>query len=66
MDWIISFIWDYFKCKECDKYKNTQKELISLVNDLLKTQKEILKYIDLIESEEVKKVSGVKWKKHLC
>ena len=63
MEWIINFVWDYFKCKECVKYETTQKELVSLVKDLLKTQKEILKYIDLMESE---KVSGVKWKKHLC
>ena len=57
MDWIINFIWDYFKCKECEKYKEREEELNILVKDLLKTQNEILEYLQIV------KVSGVKSKK---
>lgn len=45
MDWIISFIWDYFKCKECDKFKKREQELVFLVQDLIRSQNELLKYI---------------------
>ena len=46
MDWIINFIWDYFKCKECEKIKNREQELIFLVQDLLRTQNELLEYLN--------------------
>jgi len=46
MDWIINYIWDYFKCKECDKYKKREQELIFLVQDLLRTQNELLEFLD--------------------
>jgi len=49
MEWIISFIWDYFKCKECDTYKRREQELVFLVQDLIRTQNELLKYIDKSE-----------------
>tara|TARA_R110000744_G_scaffold2468_1_gene9937 strand:- start:505 stop:663 length:159 start_codon:yes stop_codon:yes gene_type:complete len=51
---------DYFKCEKCKYKKEVNKELVNLVNDLLKTQREILKYIDL---KTDKKVSGVNVKK---
>ena len=44
MDWIISF-----KCKECDKFKRREQELLFLVQDLIRTQNELLKYIDKTE-----------------
>ena len=34
MEWVINFIWDYFKCKECDKYKLREQELLCLVEQL--------------------------------
>tara|TARA_R100001591_G_scaffold100264_1_gene106672 strand:+ start:697 stop:846 length:150 start_codon:yes stop_codon:yes gene_type:complete len=47
MNWVINFIWDYFKCKECDEYKKREEELRKLVCDLLKTQNELLNYLNL-------------------
>jgi len=47
MDWIINFIWDYFKCKECDKYQLREQELLGLVNQLIKSQNELLEYMKL-------------------
>ena len=46
MNWLINFIWDYFKCKKCIEYEERQKELHILVLNLLKTQNEILQYIN--------------------
>lgn len=45
MEWLMRIIWDYFKCPKCDIYKQREIEIKILVDDLLKTQKEILKYI---------------------
>ena len=47
MNWLVKIFWDYFPCEKCTYKKEVNKELIILVNDLLKTQNEILKYIDL-------------------
>jgi len=43
---------------KCFKKKKVDDELINLVNSLLKTQKEILKYVDLQEQEIKKLKSG--------
>ncbi len=45
MKWVINFIWDYFKCKECDKYKLREQELLCLVNQLIKSQNELLEFM---------------------
>ncbi len=52
MNWLMTIIWDYFPCEKCKYEKDVNKELIVLVNDLLKTQKEILKFIDLRTNEK--------------
>lgn len=43
---------------KCFKKEKVDDELINLVNSLLKTQKEILKYVDLQEQEIKKLKSG--------
>jgi len=60
MNWIINFIWDYFKCPTCDKYKQREEEVLKLVQDLVKTQTEILEYLNM------DKVVGVKSKNKTC
>ena len=50
MNWIINFIWDYFKCPKCDKYKQREDEILKLVEDLVKTQTEIIEYLNLDKS----------------
>ena len=46
MEWLMRIVWDYFKCPKCHIYKQREIEIQRLVDDLLKTQKEILKYIN--------------------
>ena len=54
MNWLMTIFWDYFPCAngKCKYEKDVNKELIVLVNDLLKTQNEILKFIDLRTNEK--------------
>ena len=47
MEWVINYIWYYFKCKECDKYKVREQELLSLLEQLLKSQDELIKFMKL-------------------
>jgi hypothetical protein len=46
MEWIMNIVHDYFKCRKCVEYEERQKELYILVEDLIKTQNKILKYIN--------------------
>ena len=52
MNWLKLWIMDYFKCEKCKYKKEVNKELVNLVNDLLKSQNEILKFIDLKTNEK--------------
>ena len=52
MNWLMTIFWDYFPCEKCKYEKDVNKELIVLVNDLLKSQNEILKFIDLRTNEK--------------
>ena len=45
----MNIVHDYFKCKECDTYRRREQELVFLVQDLIRTQNELLKYIDKSE-----------------
>jgi len=53
-------MWKYWEMikDRCFKKDKLNDELISLVNNLLRTQREILKYVDLQE-EELKKIKSV-------
>jgi hypothetical protein len=46
MQWIINFIYDYFECKECEKYHDREMELRKLIRDLIDTQTKLLEYIE--------------------
>tara|TARA_R110002167_G_scaffold316492_1_gene522153 strand:- start:551 stop:700 length:150 start_codon:yes stop_codon:yes gene_type:complete len=49
MKWIMNIVHDYFKCRKCVEYEERQKEFVFLVQDLIRTQNKILKYIDKSE-----------------
>jgi len=44
MDWDVSFILKYFKCRERDKKRD--EELVCLIEKVIKSQTELLQYID--------------------
>jgi len=52
-------MWKYWEMikDRCFKKDKLNDELISLVNNLLRTQREILKYVDLQE-EQLKKIKN--------
>ena len=44
MNWNVSFILKFFKCRERDKERD--EELVCLIEEVIKSQTELLKYID--------------------
>jgi len=44
MNWNVSFILKYLKCRERDKKRD--EELVCLIEKVIKSQTELLQYID--------------------
>jgi len=52
MNWIINFIWDYFpSCKACKKHEEERREILKMIEELLKTQNECLEYMKKLKSK---------------
>jgi len=46
MNWIMKIIWDYFPtCQECKRHQEQRKEMLKMIEDILKTQNECLEYM---------------------
>ena len=46
MNWLMNLIWDYFPtCKECKKHEEEKLEILKMIEDLVKTQSEIIIYL---------------------